>query len=291
MTHRATAAHGGRGAYVGAPRIWLLPISVAAGMVFVTAAGWLSPSIILDFLAWWPLWVLLIGLVFAAKGRRLWKVRLSAVVPVVATAALVVFTAGHLLGWPAMPSSSQRLVGPIVGSEPTAALSARVDGAITLIRGSDFLYEVDAIRRGGEIGIPSASEQVQGSNISILLEAPLDPGFYAFAGWNIILSDLPTWNLTLDGEIDADFGGLDVSGFQVFGSGNVTLGQATGIIPATVAGTFELVIPSGVAARVVGEAFVPQSWDPLSDGAKSPTAGDGWVISVPVGSTVTVTEG
>ena len=82
-----------------------------------------------------------------------------------------------------------------------------------------------------------------------------------------------------------------MSGFQVFGSGNVMLGRVTTIVPATVAGTFELVIPPGVAARIVGEAFVPQSWSPLSDGTKSPTAGDGWVISVPVGSTVTVTEG
>ena len=291
MTHRSTAAPGGRGAYVGVPRMWLLPISICAGLVFVTAAGWLSQSIILDFFAWWPLWVLLIALVFATKGRTLWNVRLSAVLPLVVTGGLVAFTAGHILGWTAMPSSSLRLVGPVAGSQPNAALSARTDGVITLTRGSEFLYELDPIRRGGEIGIPTATEQVQGSSISSLLEAPLDPGFYAFAGWDIALSEMPTWNVTLEGAIDADFGGLDMSGFQVFGSGNLTLGQVSSIVPATVAGTFELVIPPGVAARIVGQAFVPQSWDQLSDGARSPTTGDGWVISVPVGSIVTVTEG
>ena len=284
MTHRAA------GADVGVPRIWLLPITFAAVLVFVTAAGWLSPSILLDFVAWWPVWVGLIVLVLATKGRRLWKVRLSGVVPLIVTAALVVFTVGHILGWPAMPSSSQGLVGPPAGSQPNVALSARVDGAILLTGGSNFLYEVDPLRRGGEVGVPSASEQLQGSNISILLEAPSDPGFYVFAGWDIALSRLPSWNLTLEGEIDANFADLEVSGFQLFGTGHVTLGQATTLVPATVAGTFELVIPSGVAARIVGEAVVPLSWEQLDDGARSPTAGDGWVISVPVGSKVTIIE-
>ena len=291
MTHRAVGAGGGRGAHIGVPRIWLLPLTVVAGVVFVTAAGWLSSSITLDFIAWWPLWILLIGLILLTRGRRIWRVRLSGIIPLVVTAALIVFTVGHVLGWPAMPSSSQRLVGPAAGSEPLAALSARVDGAISLTRGSGFLYEVDPIRRGGEVGIPSATEQVQGSNVSILLEAPLDPGLYQFAGWDITLSDLPTWNLTLEGEIEADLGGLDMSGFQIFGSGRVILGQVATIVPATVAGTFELVIPTGVPARIVGTAFVPESWDQLSDGARSSTPGDGWVISVPVGSVVTVSEG
>ena len=285
MTHRAA------GAGVGVPRIWLLPIIVVAGLVFVTAAGWLSSSIVLDLVAWWPVWILLAALGFVAKGRRLWKLRLSGVVPVLVTAVLLLFTAGHLLGWTVMPSSSQRLVGPVTGSEPSAALSARIDGKVSVAYGSGFLYEVDPIRRGGEIGIPIASEQVQGSNISVLLEAPLDPGFYKFAGWDIKLSGLPTWNLTLEGEIDADLGELNVSGVQVFGSGNLILGQVNTIVPATVAGVFELTIPVGGAARIVGQAFVPPSWTELSDGAKSPAAGEGWVISVPVGSTVTVTEG
>lgn len=291
MTHRATAAHGGRDAYHGVPRIWLLPLTVVAGLVFVTAAGWLSPSIVLDFIAWWPLWVMLIGLILLAGGRRLRKVRLSGMVPLVVTAALIAFAIGHVLGWSVMPSSSERLIGPVAGSEPSAALSARIDGTISLTRGSGFLYEVGPIRRGGEIGIPNATEQVQGSNVAVLLEAPPDPGFYQFAGWDIALSRLPLWNLTLEGEIDADLGEFDISGFQVFGSGSVTLGQVTSVVPATVAGTFELVIPPGVAARIVGQAVVPESWKELSDGARSPTSGDGWVISVPVGSVVTVTEG
>ena len=229
MTHRAT------GAGIGVPRIWLLPIIVVAGLVFVTASGWLSVSIVLDFLAWWPVWILLVGLVFLAKGRRIWKVRLSGLVSVLVTAGLLLFAAGHILGWAVMPSSSQRLVGPVTGSEPSAALSARIDGQISVAQGSGFLYEVDPIRRGGEIGVPSASEQVHGANISVLLEAPLDPGFYKFAGWDMTLSGLPTWNLTLEGEIDADLSELDVSGVQVFGSGVLALGQVSTVVPATVA--------------------------------------------------------
>ena len=285
MTHRAT------GAGVGVPRIWLLPLTLTAGLVFATAVGWLSRSIVLDFIAWWPVWLLLVVVAILARGRRLWNVRLSGVVPLVVTTTLLLFTAGHMLGWPAMPSSAQSLVGPVVGSESIAALSARLEGSIELSRGADFLYEVDPIRRGGEIGIPSATEQVQGSSISVVLDPPPDPGFYAFAGWEITLSELPVWNLTLEGDIAADFTALDMSGFQAFGSGTLILDQVAMTVPATIAGTFEVLIPAGVAARIIGQASVPDSWNELSDGARSPVPGDGWVISVPDGSNVTVIEG
>jgi len=285
MTHRAT------GAGVGVPRIWLLPLTLTAGLVFATAVGWLSRSIVLDFIAWWPVWLLLVVVAILARGRRLWNVRLSGVVPLVVTTTLLLFTAGHMLGWPAMPSSAQSLVGPVVGSESRAALSARLEGSIELSRGADFLYEVDPIRRGGEIGIPSATEQVQGSSISVVLDPPPDPGFYAFAGWEITLSELPVWNLTLEGDIAADFTALDMSGVQAFGSGTLILDQVAMTVPATIAGTFEVLIPAGVAARIIGQASVPDSWNELSDGARSPVPGDGWVISVPDGSNVTVIEG
>ena len=125
----------------------------------------------------------------------------------------------------------------------------------------------------------------------MLRAALLNTGFYGGDCGRSGLWGLTAGKLELAGGSDADFGDLEVNGFQLFGTGHVTLGQATTLVPATVAGTFELVIPSGVAARIIGEAVVPLSWDKLDDGAKSPTAGDGWVISVPVGSKVTIIEG
>lgn len=284
MTHRA-AGYGH-----GVPRLWLLPIGVLTGMLGVTAAGILSRSLVLDLAAWWPVWLVVIAVALVAHGRHVGTVQAAGLVPLLATAALLVFLAGHLEGWPVMPSATPILVGPSTGGTTTAALSARIDGIVRISAGTDFLYEVGPVRLGGEIGVPEAVEQIQESAISIVLERPLNPEFYSFAGWDIFLSSVPVWNLTVAGEIEADLSGLQISEFQATGDGIITVGPVAQLTTVSIEGEFQLVVPPGVAARVIGDATVPVSWQQLSDGARSPTSGDGWLISVPDGSSLSVTD-
>lgn len=275
----------------GVPRLWLLPVGVLIGMLGVTVAGILSRSLFLDLVAWWPVWLAAIVVALLGHGRRVGRVKVAGVVPLLATAALLVFLAGHLQGWSVMPSSSSQLIGPTAEGSTTAALTARIAGTVRIAAGADFLYEVEPVRLGGDIGVPEAVEQVEESSISILLEPPSDPGFYTFAGWDIVLSATPTWNLTLEGEIDADLGGLQITGLVLGGDGVVRLGRALQQTPASIVGEFQLIVPDGVAVRVVGVAVVPETWQQLSDGWRSPTPGDGWVISVLTGSALSVTGG
>ncbi len=285
MTHRVAGS--GR----GVPRLWLLPIGVLIGMLGVTAADILSRSLFLDLAAWWPVWLAFIVLAFLGHGVRAGRVKVAGLVPLLATATLLVFLAGHLEGWSVMPSSSARLLGPTAEGSTTAALTARIAGTVRIAAGADFLYEVEPVRLGGEIGVPEAVEQVQESAISVLLEPPSDPGFYVFAGWDILLSATPTWNLALEGEIDADLGGLQITGLVMGGDGVVRLGRVVQQTPVSIMGEFELIVPGGVAVRVLGVAVVPETWQQLSDGWRSPTPGDGWVISVSDGSSLSVTDG
>lgn len=285
MTHRAAGSGG------GIPRIWLLPIVVATALLGVTAWGVLSRSLVLDLIAWWPVWLLLAILVVLARGRRIGKVRASGLMPLVVTATLIVFVFGHLAGWAVMPSASQTLVGPPAEPGTSAALSARIDGDVHLSSGGDTLYLVGPVRRGGDVGIPDASEQAQGEVVSVTLEPPADPGFYAFSGWDVLLSAAVPWSLTLEGDVLADLAGLDITALQLLGGGSVTLTSVPASTPATVSGSYELVVPAGVSARIVGEATVPDTWDQLTDGWRSPTPGDGWVIAPTTGSTLTVIDG
>ena len=95
--------HGTVGARSGVPRIWLLPVLALAAILAAVAGEVLSRSIILDLIAWWPVWLLIVLLVLVAKDRRIGRVRPSGIIPILATLALGAFTIGHLLGWPVMP--------------------------------------------------------------------------------------------------------------------------------------------------------------------------------------------
>ena len=217
---------------------------------------------------------------------------MSALVAILSVLVLGAFISGHILGWAAMPSAATGLNGPQAGSVSTGALSARIDGQLEVGSGqSGFLYAVEPVRRGGQIGPPTANEQLQGPNIAVALDPSPDPGLYTFAGWEVDLDEAPTWSLSLAGEIEADLTRLRLSSLQIDGAGSAALGAAPENIVVTVSGVFEIILPPGVPARVVGEATVPAGWAPTNDGYESPTAGAGWVISVGEGSSLTVIEG
>jgi hypothetical protein len=285
MTHTAS------GSSPGASRAWLLPIAAVFGILAYAALGWLSKSVVIDFIAWWPVWVLVAGLAFLARGRPVGKVRLSALAPLVALAALGVFLVCHLLGWDAMPSSSASLVGPPSDSATTAAMSARIEGRLDVGLGqSGFLYAVVPIRTGGDTGLPEAVERTQGTSMAVVLKPVTDPGFYTFAGWSLELDPSPAWALSLGGELTADLTAVRVTELQIEGGGSVRLGTPMAETPVAVSGDFVIEVSGGSAVRVVGQAEVPTGWAETSDGWESPAGAGGWVISVAEGSTLAVTE-
>jgi hypothetical protein len=272
------------------PKGWLVPVVVLVGILLAAAIGWLSRSVVIDFVAWWPLWVAIGAVAFFARALKVGRVRVAGLVPLLATAGLGLFLIGHLQGWEAMPSSSASLVGPEPGVITGAALSARIEGRAE-VSASDtgFLYTVVPIRTGGTTGLPEAVERTQGTAISVFLEPVESPGIYTFAGWDIDLDPAPTWNLSLGGRLEADLTSLRLTELQVEGSGTVTLGTPIAETPVRVSGDHVIRIPAGVAARVVGQAVVPDDWVQTADGWTSPAGGGGWVISVSEGATLEIT--
>lgn len=281
-----------KGSRRSVPRAWVLPALASTLLLVAVFLGYLSRSVVHDLVAWWPVWLVLVILVMLVRGRRWGRVRVSALVAIVWLGVVALFVTGHILGWAAMPSASTDLNGPQGGSVSTGALSARIAGALQVGSGqSGFLYAVEPLRRGGEIGPPVAVEQLQGANIAVVLDDAPDPGLYTYAGWEIDLDESPTWSLALGGDITADLSRLRLTSLQLDGEGSVELGQPTNSVVVTVAGDFELVVPSGVAARVVGQATVPVDWIEVDDGFESPVAGMGWVISVGQETSLRVVSG
>lgn len=275
----------------GIAKAWILPVLALVLILALTAIGVFSRSIVIDLVAWWPVWLLLVVATFLARGRRWGRIRLGGLVAVLGVMVLALFTTGHVLGWQAMPSASPLLVGPSANAASTVALSARIQGALDVHAvDSGFLYTVGPVRRGGDVGPPEAVEQVQGTNLTVRLSQVDDPGPYTFAGWDVALHQGPTWNLSLGGRIDGDLSLLRLIGLQLDGAGSVRLGTATESVVVNVSGEFTISIPTGAPVRVVGEANVPTDWAATSQGFDSPVPGDGWVISVAEGASLTVSS-
>ena len=285
MTHAAGASNR------GIPRGWLLPVLGLVLVVIAIAAGFVSRAIAIDFLAWWPVWLAFAIVAFVARGRKWSGLNLDALVPVLLLVILGVFVWAYAAGWEVMPSAVNRLNGPEEGPATVASMTAAIDGRL-VVNPSDqgFLYSATSLRGGGEVGLPEASEQTQGSAVAIVLTPIHDSGLYTFSGWDVGLSPVPIWNLTLSGEVDADISGLVVTKLQLDGNGTVVLGSPPTDAVAFIMGEYAVTVPSGVPVTIVGSAEVPVGWSETVDGWASPSAGQGWVITVGDGSTLLVEE-
>jgi hypothetical protein len=271
----------------GVPALWALPVGILLGMAVSALAGVATPSVFLDMVAWWPVWFLLVVVTYYARQRYMGRLRLSGLVPLLGTAAAVVFLIAHLQGWPLMPSASGRLVGP-EASFTRAELALDVEGLVRVRGDAIFLYEVFPIRWGNQVGLPSAVERTIEEAIAVDLAPVSDPGMQRFRGWEVSLSPAPPWELTLDGTVDADLSDLTLIRLALSGRGVVRLGSPLRAVEASIDGEYKVSVPPGVAARVIGEAQVPAGWERLPDGWVTPGGGIGWVLVVAPGSSLTV---
>ena len=110
MTHIAG------GSRRGVPKVWILPVLALVMILIAISLGILSRSVLVDLIAWWPVWLVLVVLAFLSRGRRWGRVRVSALVAILSVLVLGAFITGHILGWTAMPSAATVLNGPQAGS-------------------------------------------------------------------------------------------------------------------------------------------------------------------------------
>lgn len=267
----------------------MFPLGIFGGLAAGVVGGLITTAVILDLIAWWPVWLGVLGLAILLRRSAARSVRTGGVTALLLALAAAAFLAGHLAGWTVMPSAGGRLVGPVPDGVEAASLTAVIHGRVDVGSGSDFLYQVLPIRWGGQYGLPRAFEEVPNTEtINVDLALVDHPGLSSFAGWDILLSDQPIWSLDLAGVLAADLSGLDILSLVVGGSGNVKLGDSDFVRMIEVSGVFQIEFPRGVAVTVVGEASVPDDWLSTEDGWASPSGGDAWVVTVLPGSSVTV---
>jgi hypothetical protein len=265
----------------------MLPIVAGIGI----SANVLSPGLALDLISLWPgLLPVVVALVIVAV-KRAWRRRMGALPPLLIITWMALAVSAHIAALEPLPSSSADLIGPVEFPDHVT-LAAHSPGLLE-VRVSDrgTIYRVGFVRLGGQIGIARAEEVSTAFGLTVSIGDAGPTEWFRYAGWTLDLAPHTQWNLSLGGELGGDLTGLDLGSVSVDGQGELTLGPTDHPVPMAVRGTFELLIPVGVAARVVGNADVPSGWLTTADGFRSPVDGEGWVISAADGSSVVINGG
>ena len=262
---------------------WILVVALVVAGVVAVVGDILSASLVVDAVAMWPIFLLVIvaGLLGWWRGRRGGN-RAGAIIPLSLFTALVIVVAVHLGGWEQLPSAETSLSGPEASElSPVTELTAQIVGELELSAATGGrAYTVDPIMRGGLVGVPEAVETSVDGDVSIELAAADAPGWYTFSGWEVGLSPEITWRLVLNGGIDADLVDVPVEAVAAGGSGLIELGPAPeGGGRVVVSGDFTITVPPSVPVEASGAVSAPEAWETTPDGARSP-GGDGprWVI-------------
>ena len=199
----------------------------------------------------------------------------------------------HLAEWPVLPSAAADFEGPSSVGIEEASMSVVTDGELTVdLAGSDSLYGVEMVRRGGATPAARSFERIDGGSAQVTIDQRTSDLWFVTEGWRLTLNSGAQWNLDLEaGFVDADLRGGDLSSLRLAGSGDARLAEAVDEIQVTIDGRFELIVPPSVVMTVSGaDVSVPAGWTGGDGEWTSPGAGEGYVVTVTSGASLVVRE-
>lgn len=266
---------------------WLMVGFVAiAGLVGILGDA-LSPTLVLDLVALWPVILLSVLAGALAFWRRREHPRLLALPPLIMLSWMLVGTGLHLGGWDALPSAAAVVRAEVADASEGVLTVSIANGTLALGASEDgVLYEIAPLNRGGQSPVPEVTTVLEDGAARVSVAAA-DPDFwFRFAGWQVRLSDSVPWTIEAGGtDIHADLSKLKITSARFVGAGVVSLGPDQ--MELQLSGTFLVTVPPGTPVAVVGSAVVPGDWEQTADGWESPQ-GRGTVITAPEGASVEI---
>jgi hypothetical protein len=277
------------------------PVAAWAMVALTVLAIWvaiggdiLSPVVVLDVLALWPVAAPAVLLLAVGWLRRKKSSRGLAMAPLLVVTWLLLALGLYLGEWDRLPSAVADVTGGPVAGVGVADLSLEVEeGAVSMrAEASDSLYAIHLPRSGGPTGPPDVVVVAGDGRTEIIAVEGFDSRWYRFSGWDVTLDPTPRWNLRLRGnDIEADATGLDLGRLDLEGAGRARIGSAGEDTSVLVDGRFTVTVPVGAAVEVIGAAEVPEGWQQTETGFLSNGTGPAITIQVEDGSSVRIVIG
>lgn len=240
----------------------------------------LSPSVVLDAVALWPVAALAVPAVLLGfRGGRA-----RALAPLVILSWMLVSVGLHLGGGVGLPSTSATLRPELPGISE-ARLAVTIPDLTLKIEAGDL--EIRPAPVGGRAGVPVV-EQVTGSTAaSLVVTDDRDRSrWFRFGEYRVSLPPDVRWDLQIRvASVDLDLSSVPVDGGRIeAATGRIVLGPVSEATLLSVDGDVEVLVPAGTPVRVNGTTAVPSDWVVDGDDAVAPVAGDGWVIRAESGA-------
>ena len=224
--------------------------------------GYLRPSIIYDYLDFWPLTIIPFFILLIFRKTNI-KEQVSFYVFIFLTLVFLFFLAGHFfkaqfLSTYSFNSSFQNLN---LDSSVEHQIFIDEDNTIDLNYFIGSGYKIDIIDEPGRSGFPEAIETIVGSPRAIIFREVDTSSLLKVKGWEIELGSQDLWKLdifSIDSTIHLD--NLNLLPSSLSGTGEIYLGPNLNLKELVLNGKYEITVSKQLPIVVRGNATVPPSW-------------------------------
>jgi len=224
--------------------------------------GYLRPSIIYDYLDFWPLTIIPFFILLIFRKTNI-KEQVSFYVFIFLTLVFLFFLAGHFfkaqfLSTYSFDSSFQNLN---LDSSVEHQVFIDEDNTIDLNYFIGSGYKIDIIDEPGRSGFPEAIETIVGSPRAIIFREVDTSSLLKVKGWEIELGSQGLWKLdifSIDSTIHLD--NLNLLPSSLSGTGEIYLGPNLNLKELVLNGKYEITVSKQLPIVVRGNATVPPSW-------------------------------
>ena len=239
--------------------IFGLVIIIQVSLIFF---GYLRPSIIYDYLDFWPITIIPFFILLIFRKTNI-KEQVSFYVFIFLTLVFLFFLAGHFfkaqfLSTYSFDSSFQNLN---LDSSVEHQVFIDEDNTIDLNYFIGSGYKIDIIDEPGRSGFPEAIETIVGSPRAIIFREVDTSSLLKVKGWEIELGSQDLWKLdifSIDSTIHLD--NLNLLPSSLSGTGEIYLGPNLNLKELVLNGKYEITVSKQLPIVVRGNATVPPSW-------------------------------
>ena len=224
--------------------------------------GYLRPSIIYDYLDYWPITIFPILLLTIFRSSSSYEILRNAV-NIFLVVVVLIFSFGHLFDSKLLTTYKYDsfFQNDDLSSDHNYVLLIDIDGKINLNSFQGRGYTSEIIDQPGNIGYPEAIETVLGEPRAIVFRQLETSNLLKVKGWNIYLGNQNIWELdffSLDSFINLDDIKLQPS--KLSGTGEIYLGSNLEIEKLSLSGNYEVTVSKDLSILVKGQANIPDQW-------------------------------
>ena len=246
--------------YVNSFKIFIF--SIIAVQIALYFFGYLRPSIIYDYIDYFPFTILPAVIYFYLNIKRITN-RVYFYLSMYLSVVLLLFPIAQTFDAKFLTTYSfpSFLENRELNRDSEYLLVIDTDGSINLNTFNEAGYSADIIDKPGKIGYPEAVETLVGEPKAVLFREIQTSSLLKVAGWNINIGNKNIWKLNLlsfDSDLHLD--NINLKDSRIAGTGAIYLGKDLNLEELKVNGNFDIKVSNTLPIVVVGNADVPPTW-------------------------------